>query len=354
MPPLVVAFAVTYAWELIGLAVISSTVAIKTYLDSDSFQLGDDEPFYESVIAKETETKELIETESNKVISDVETFILTAPIVEDTQIVSTTAPTTMPMYLAQQNELLAVQNEKSNNLISQTKFQNELLAKSIQSQIVSNANSKMIAETLASSLPALVMQMQQISKIPMTMKTVSDVNVAYNELNLTHNEAMLQTLSELTYALNSNALGSISSAESMSAVALNAVAQQKVAEHQTTVAQITRMDGTVYAELAPMELGVQKDIATLEAKTKEKEISDYQTTIQDITNLDGNTVARMKPMEAHAVKSITDAKNATDEMEFELDDSILDEVFAPLVLPTFTARDYTRESNFIFKGEAYE
>lgn len=351
--PIVFAIPVLLNVARLSFRVLSS--ALTVYAVKDDFAMDDDEIFYSNVESYETEKKEKIELEANTAITEVDTFVEnSAPSVEDTINVTVVNPTTMPMYLAQQNELLQVQNEKSNNLISQTKFQNDLLARSIQTQIVSNANTKMIAETLASSLPALVMQMQQVSKIPIILKTNSDINVAYNELALENSNAMLIAIHDLVRSADVNSLGSLSSANSMESIASNAIAQQRVAEYEDEYVQIKDSDGNVVEEFKRRDLAALKDYNLLKAKGKEFEVRDYETTEQAIKNLDGNTVATMKPMEAHAVKSITDAKNATDEMEFELDDSILDNVFAPLVLPTFTARDSIKENNFIFKGVPYD
>jgi len=345
-----------------------------------------DEDFYTALETHETAKKEAIETEANDSITAVNDFIASdAPAVETIQEVTTTNPLTMPDYLAQQNELLTIQIQATKNLTNQSKFQNDLLAKSIHAQIVSNANTKMIAETLASSLPALVLQMQQIAKIPATMKIKSEIGATEHKELITTLKALelsstvtnkvavpsvvvsptpvtikndvavpsvenIINVPDTSEAITILTTATAAHTNEIKNIVTNLDAVSEVAKYQTTKALITRLDGSVYAELTPQELSVQKDISLSEAKIKEKEIHDYETTEQAIKNLDGNIVATMKPIEAQAVKNITDAKNATDEMEFEIPDDILDDVFQAIPLPTFTTYDYNKQTDFMFNG----
>ena len=364
--PIVAAFlAVPYLVELVS-ALTLAYVSKNTYdeLINDS---GVDD-FYTSLNSHETAKKEAIETEANDSITAINDFVASdAPVVDMVNDIVTINPTTMPDYLAQQNELFISQLQATKNLTNQSKFQNDLLAKSIHAQIVSNANTKMIAETLASSLPALVLQMQQIAKIPASMKINSELQaVNHSELISTLQALELSPVIQndvavpsVTNVVNvpdtSEAISTLTSATTahtneIKNIVTNLDAVSQVAKYQTTKAVVTRLDGSIYAELTPQELSTHKDISLSEAKIKEKEIGDYQTTVGEITNLDGTVIASIKPIEVATVKNAVEAKNGTDEMEFEIPDEILDDVFQLIPLPTFTKYDYEKENDFLFNG----
>lgn len=346
--------------------VISTVGFLYTNYDKYSSLDDEDDDFYSVLNTAETAKKEAVEVEANDAITEINNFVSTdAPQVEAIQEVATTNPTTMPEYLSQQNELLTMQIQATKNLTAQSKFQNDLLARSIQTQIVANANSKMVAETLASSLPALVMQMQQVSKIPATMKIKSEIETAERqtdrEFQAMYSGDLITAISELRFSLATTqqnvanetsavAIHTSSLATQTSKVADNAVVQQVLAEYQTSVAQIKDLDGNVIAELKPHELSTYKDFALVRAKEKEREIGDYQTTVGEIKNLDGTVIASIKPMEMATVKNAVNARNETDEMEFEIPDSIIDDFLSPLPLPSFTNNDFFSNTQTIKNG----
>jgi len=335
-------------------------------------ELDNDTSFVDALNTHETVKKDTIAEEANTELSNLDTFITTdTPVIEAFKQVTTVSPVSMPDYLTQQNELLEIQIEATRNLTNQAKFQNDLLAKSVQSQIVGNANSKMVAETLASSLPALVLQMQQVAKIPASIKLSSEITTAYSEQGLVNHDALMTRLNELVYAVNTGSLANssvalsqqsvasatqiikdatVSQANELSKVVTNLDAVSESAKYQNTVAQIRDLEGNIIAELKPNELSTYKDITLAKAKEKEKEIADYQTTVGEITNLDGTVIASIKPMEATTIKNAVEAKNGTDEMEFEIPDDILDDVFQVIPLPTFTNYDYGKQTDFMFNG----
>ena len=368
--------AVGYLSRLVNLL----TVAYSLKTSYDGLLDEENESFYHDFRTYEKDKKATIETEANDTLVAHNDFIASdAPVVETIQEVTTVNPVTMPDYLAQQNELLQIQIQATKNLITQSKFNNDLLSRSIQTQIASNANSKMIAETLSSSLPALVMQMQQVAKIPAMMKVKSEIETVQHEelmnsrqedreFQAIYNADYINAIAELKYSISTtqqntaNATSAVAFAqtstanetksvsEKLTSISSNAVEQMKVAKYQTTKAVITRLDGSIYAELTPQELSTHKDVSISEAKIKEKELADYATTEQVVTNLDGNAVATIKPIQAELVKNVVDAKNATDEMEFEIPDDILGNLFQPIPLPTFTNYDYSLEENYLFNG----
>lgn len=355
----VASFVVSNAYAL---SVLAMGLIGEAYVNYSKFShlYESDDDFHSAVETYETDKKEAIETEANDAITAHTDFIeAEAPVVETIQDPVTVNPITMPDYLAQQNELLQMQIQATKNLTAQSKFHNDLLSKSIQSQIVSNANSKMVAETLASSLPALVMQMQQVSKIPATMKIKSEIETTQHEEKMKaikddrefqaiYAADYVNAISELKYSLSTTQQ---QTANATAVVANNLQATSELAKAQTTVARITDLDGNVVAELKPWELSTYKDLTLAKAKEKEKEIGDYKTGYGEITNLDGTVIASVgTPLQMETIKHATDAKNATDEMEFEMPDDILDHLFKPFPLPAFTNYDYNKQNEFMFNG----
>ena len=335
---MIIAFAaLPAAYEFLLATAAVSSLLIANYYNNEDAEIDDDIEFYSNlkneVVAKNDSIAEIYNSEHTA----FEQMVIdnSAPIVKNVE-VTTTPPIDFVDYISRNSELVAVLAESTKNLVTQTKFQNELLAKGIQTQINGNANSRLVGETLASSLPSLVALMQQVSKIPIVMKQSSEITTAYSEQNLVNNEALLTAVNELAYASNTNALQTAGVGASLQAVASNAVSQKKIADHQTTVAQITRMDGSVYAELTPLELAIQTNVALVESKTKEKEISDYRTKEVSISNSKDELVFKAKPIELEAIKDAVNARNEMDEHEFELDNEILDHVFDALPLPSFT------------------
>ncbi|WP_373002180.1 hypothetical protein [Sulfurimonas sp.] len=327
--------------------------------------------------------KAIMEDETSRVsksVSNAENIAQIKPTVEDTVELSNANPITLPDYLKQSNELVESLIQQQKNTALQQDHANVIQAEILKALAKTAEHADTQTSILNATLPAMVLQLQEVAKIAGALSIMSDIDVAYKELEITRHEELITALQNLDLSVSVpsveapavNVINQVVTdttliealttatteqtqqvatiASNLNAVSANAIEQKKVAQHLTTVAQITRMDGSVYAELTPLELGLKKDVSLVEAKTKEKEIGDYHTTVQDIKNLDGNTVATMKPIEATTAKNITDAKNATDEMEFEIPDDVFDEVFKPLVLPSYQFINWDSRRQYIYNG----
>ncbi len=306
--------------------------------------------------------KEATDTDLASSLGDIEDFVSAGlPEFEKDFRVSIANPTTMPHYLKNQNDLAMAQIEKTNNLTEQMKFQNELIARQSKEELKRNSVLFSMAETVTAVLPALVIQLQEVSKIASVISISSDIEIAYREVSLVNHTELIKTLGAITTAMNTSTETKTAYAElsltnhaelvrTISVIASNLSSVSNLATYQTTVASITDLDGNVLAQLSPQELSSYKDFSLARAKEKEKEIGDYQTTPVAIKNLDGNTVATAKPMEITAIKDAVNTKNETDEMEFELDEETLDYVFSPLPLPGFTKATLDEDYKEIIEG----
>lgn len=333
----------------------------------------------------------LSEDETRKVSDSsapVDSLVLDKPIPSQSVAVTVSNPSTLPDFLTQNNQLVASLIEQQHNSVEQLQFQNSIQTEILKVQAKSSVHLDTLTSILNTTLPAIVIQLQEVSKIAGALSIKSDIDTAYKELAITQHEQLvsaIQTL-ELSPVINNEipvpdvlvnvpvpsvtvnapdqtlAINNLKTAtdfhtlaltninDKLTSVSENAVAQKKVADYKTTVAQITRLDGSIYAELTPQELATKKDISLAEAKVKEKEIGDYQTTVKDISNLDGNIVATMKPMEMTVVKNAVNARNATDEMEFEIPDNVIDNFLGAIPLPTYTNQDFFANSNNIYSN----
>lgn len=282
----------------------------------------------------QNDTQGVIQEDLNLDIQSFKDFVL-SDLPEFTKEFSVTVaqPTTMPHYLQNQNDLAEAQIEKTNNVTEQLKFQNQIQAKTIEVQEKQNANLRLISETISSALPAIVLQMQEISKISSLTSVKTEIETAYAEQAITNHEALMEKLETLVVATKEQTLE-----------------QEKSAKYQTSIGRITDLQGNVIAEVTPQQMTTIKDVELTKAKIKEKEIADYQTTSTAIKNLDGNVVATAKPMEITAMKDAVNAKNETDEMEFELDDETLNHFYQPLTLQPFTKADVVKDDQEIYNN----
>ena len=296
-----------------------------------------------SILSNSSEVSSALKSNHSTIVQNIENEYIdekivindlaaTSPNVDTTLNITNTNPTTMPEYLQIQNDRLAEQNVKLNSMIELVIHQNNLHEKSLDLQAKANVSSRVLSESVSTILPALVVQFQELSKLPSILSVKTDIETAYREQALTNHEQLIQTLGNLSISggavnvVNEVAVPSVTIQNDN--VAINALKESTDAHVQKT------------AEIA------SKLTSVSENATKQKEIADYKTTPVAIKNLDGNIVATMKPMEASTVKSITDAKNATDEMEFELDDDLLDKIFEAIVLQNFTKEDISERYRF--------
>jgi len=297
------------------------------------------------------------------------------PVVKETANVSNPSPVTLPDYLLQNNELINILAVHTQNQVTQLEQQNDIQTEMLKATAKSAEHFDTLTSILNTTLPALVVQMQQLAKVTGVLTMTSDIEVAYKEVELANHEQLITTLQNLNLALtvppdsfavnntvnvpdtslaigaliestNQNTLTLQSISENLVNVSNNASTQKILADYKITAQTQTRIDGTTYANISPIEIETQTNIALAEAKMKEKEIADYQTTAIDIKNLDGNIVASVKPMEAHAIKNITIAKNQTDEMEYTIPQDLLDDLFDIPALPTYNLLDWESQKTY--------
>ena len=341
-------------WDYLSASLLSLSVFAASISPNLKDLDNDEDNFYSALQSSEEEKRDAVRDKTSDGLVVLNDKIDNAPAVDDSMNVSTANPLTMPDYLKQQNELMQSLVEKTNSLISHTAHQNSLYGESLKLQLENNANNHLMAETLSSSFPALILQMQEVAKFPTILRVKTEMeDKRHSELIETMKS--LELSPEINIPDNNQALSSLTSAsilqnEELRKISSHLEATAELAKAQTTVARVTDLEGNVVAELKPWELSTYKDLAVVKAKEKEKEISDYYTTPISIKNIDGKVVTTAKPMEMQTVKNAVEAKNGTDEMEFEMPDDILDHLFQPIPLPTFTKYEYDKQNEFMFNG----
>lgn len=269
----------------------------------------------DGLVTKIKESTELQHSTSTASLGDVKQKI---PVVVEEINVIVQNPTTLPEYMSELNQLHKeyVVSQIAHN--KQLAVQNELIAELVAVQIATSTSNKALSDTVSEFFPSVVGQLQEISKIPSILSLSREINTAYDDLQQEH-YMNLEIAIENTRVTLSNVISSVSLGVS-------------------SIASYT------YQSLVSF-VGINTKMTDVSDNAKsQKVLSDYMQTETDIKNLDGNTVTTAKPMEITSVKNAVNAKNETDEMEFELDDEILDSVFEGIVIPTYTSVDWEEQA----------
>ena len=304
------------------------------------------------------------------------------PKVSETAQISVSSPSTLPDYLLQNNELIKALLEQQANTSKQLEYQNTINLDLLRVHSSSMVYMETISRVLNSTLPAMVIQLQDVAKIAGAISIKSDIETAYSEQGLANHAELIKTLKGLKLSPSINPSVNVQSDSS----AITALTDATTAQKDALVASLEAMNLTAFYEkgvlnvtnevptpsvtitndnVAVEALKTATDSQTAELSaiksflgivsdnaTAQKKVALHQTTVRDILNLDGNVVATASPLEAHAMKNIVDAKNATDEMEFEVPEDILGGVFSPLVLPSYTSSNFFDTMNKIKAEDA--
>jgi len=307
----------------------------------------------DAVKTYQTDIQTKIDDEHQSFLSSYEQLSSSAPEIE-TYEVPLTSPSTMPEYLSLQNELITSLSKKTDSLVSLQSFQNSLISKSLELQSLQNANLRLLSETVSTALPALVVQMQEVAKIATAISFKAQMEEASSERTLSVLESLVAAVAALDFSPNVSVAAptvnvqndtslitelksSIDSQSTSVVAAIGSLSASLVTELTSSIdSQSSSFVGAIGSLSASLANSLE---AVSENAIKQKEIADYQTSLIEIKNLDGSLIATAKPIEIRTIRDAVNAKNETDEMEFSIDDDILDSLVDNIPFPEFTKAD---------------
>jgi hypothetical protein len=302
----------------------------------------------DAVKTYQTDIQTKIDEEHQSFISSHEELKSSSPEIL-TYEVPLTSPSTMPEYLSLQNELITSLSKKTDSLVSLQSFQNSLISNSLELQYLQNANIRLLSETVSTALPALVVQMQEVAKIATAISFKAQMEEASSARTLSVLESLVAAVAALDFSPNvSVAAPSVSvAAPSVSVAAPNVSVAAPTVNVQNDTSLITGLKSSIDSQSLAVTGAIGSLSSSLvnslksvsENAIKQKEIADYLTGSIEIKNLDGSLVATAKPIEIRTIRDAVNAKNETDEMEFLIDDDILDSLVDNIPFPEFTKAD---------------
>lgn len=282
----------------------------------------------ESAVSEYQNTLQTTANEAyEKTSQNIEILSNSSP-VRNTDSLAPTAPTNFIEYLQRQNETFELLSKKIDSLAEQSAHYNLLFSESLSIQNKLAANISLLSETVSATAPALVLQMQELSKIPTALSLASDVKSSFLE-------RISSSLENIVPALQSLEISSYVNVPQASVI----VESDSSAINALTTATSSLKDGLLN-KLEPLAQNA----------LKQKEIADYKTTPLDIKNLDGVLVATLTPLQIRTIKDAVVSRNETDEMEFSLDDDILDSFTSSIPLPSYTRANQEADFSSILES----